>query len=90
LFACCLVTKYKVADLWHTCSSHSYAYIKTAEQERVSEDQHRQANSASGCLDPPGSSPSNGQSAVTCTLLGIHQVHLASDIRPLSGPQPDQ
>jgi hypothetical protein len=41
-----LVTKYKDVDLRHASSSRSYAYIKTAEQERVSEDQHSQADRA--------------------------------------------
>jgi hypothetical protein len=43
IFAPCLATTYKDADLRHRRSSRSYAYTKTAEQERVSEDQHRQS-----------------------------------------------
>jgi hypothetical protein len=38
-----LATTYKVADLRHARSSRNYAYIKTAEQERVSEDQQRES-----------------------------------------------
>jgi hypothetical protein len=37
---------YNDADLQHISSSRSYAYIKTAEQEVVSKDQHHQADSA--------------------------------------------
>jgi hypothetical protein len=36
---------YKDVKLWHASSSRSYAYIMTAEQERVSKDERHQADS---------------------------------------------